>query len=183
MTMIHPTIETLRRLRLFGMAKALEEQQNLPDCDRLTCDERLAMLVDREAVERDNAALAQRLRLARLRQNVRLEDIDYRTPRGLDRSLIHTLASGRWLHQHNNILILGPTGTGKSFIACALGNRGLVQILVFPDFQLLDAAGPITTFEEANREMPAAAYRLQIVSRIGGRSVVPPECESSRSHS
>jgi len=123
MTMIHPTIETLRRLRLFGMAKALEEQQNLPDCDRLTCDERLAMLVDREAVERDNAALAQRLRLARLRQNVCLEDIDYRTPRGLDRSLIHTLASGRWLHQHNNILILGPTGTGKSFIACALGNR------------------------------------------------------------
>src|SRR5215831_13119771 len=64
MTMIHPTIETLRRLRLFGMAKALEEQQNLPDCDRLTCDERPAMLVDREAVERDNAALAQRLRLA-----------------------------------------------------------------------------------------------------------------------
>ena len=123
MTMIHPTIETLRRLRLFGMAKALEEQQNLPDCDRLTCDERLAMLVDREAVKRDNAALAQRLRLARLRQNVCLEDIDYRTPRGLDRSLIHTLASGRWLHQHNNILILGPTGTGKSFIACALGNR------------------------------------------------------------
>ena len=121
--MIHPTIETLRRLRLFGMAKALEEQQNLPDCDRLTCDERLAMLVDREAVERDNAALAQRLRLARLRQNVCLEDIDYRTPRGLDRSLIHTLASGRWLHQHNNILILVPTGTGKSFIACALGSR------------------------------------------------------------
>jgi IstB-like ATP binding protein len=58
--MIHPTIETLRRLRLTGMAKALEEQQGLPDCDRLSFDERLAMLVDREAVERDNAALAQR---------------------------------------------------------------------------------------------------------------------------
>ena len=66
--MIHPTIETLRRLRLTGMAKALEEQQGLPDCDRLSFDERLAMLVDREAVERDNAALAQRLRLAKLRQ-------------------------------------------------------------------------------------------------------------------
>jgi IstB-like ATP binding protein len=63
--MINPTIETLRRLRLTGMAKALEEQQNLADCDRLSFDERLAMLVDREAVERDNAALAQRLRLAR----------------------------------------------------------------------------------------------------------------------
>src|SRR5436853_479309 len=65
--MIHPTIETLRRLRLTGMAKALEEQQGLPDCDRLSFDERLAMLVDREAVERGNAALAQRLRLAKLR--------------------------------------------------------------------------------------------------------------------
>ena len=92
--MIHPTIETLRRLRLTGMAKALEEQQGLPDCDRLSFDERLAMLVDREAVERDNAALAQRLRLAKLRQAACLEDVDYRTPRGLDRSLIHTLASG-----------------------------------------------------------------------------------------
>src|SRR5271166_5185442 len=76
MIMIHPTIETLRRLRLTGMAKALEEQQGLPDCDRLSFDERLAMLVDREAVERDNAALAQRLRLAKLRQAACLEDVD-----------------------------------------------------------------------------------------------------------
>jgi DNA replication protein DnaC len=121
--MIHPTIETLRRLRLTGMAKALEEQHNLPDCDRLSFDERRAMLVDREAVERDNAALPQRLRLAKRRQAACLEDIDDRTPRGLDRSLIHTRASGRWLHEHNNILILGPTATGKSFVACALGNQ------------------------------------------------------------
>ena len=123
MIMIHPTIETLRRLRLTGMAKALEEQQDLPDCDRLSFDERLAMLVDREAVERDNAALAQRLRLARLRQAACLEDLDYRTPRGLDRSLMQTLASGQWLHEHHNILILGPTGIGKSLVACALGNQ------------------------------------------------------------
>src|SRR2546430_17573336 len=82
MIMIHPTIETLRRLRLTGMAKALEEQHGLPDCDRLSFEERLAMLVDREAVERDNAALAPRLRLAGLRPAARLEDLDYRTPRG-----------------------------------------------------------------------------------------------------
>jgi DNA replication protein DnaC len=77
---------------------------------RLGFDERLAMLVDREAVERDNAALAQRLRLAGLRQAACLEDLDYRTPRGLDRSLIQALAAGRWLQEHNNVLILGPTG-------------------------------------------------------------------------
>ena len=121
--MLHQTIETLRRLRLTGMAKALEEQQGVPDRDRLSFDERLAMLVDREAVERHNAALAQRLRSARLRQAACLEDIDYRTVRGLDRGLIQALTSGRWLHEHANILVLGPTGVGKSWISCALGNQ------------------------------------------------------------
>src|SRR6202047_706428 len=98
--MLHQTIETVRPLRLPGMARALEEQQAVPDRDRLSFDERLAMLVDREAVERHNAALAQRLRIARLRQAARLQDIDYRTVRGLDRGLIPGLASGRWLQEH-----------------------------------------------------------------------------------
>ena len=121
--MLHPTIDKLRRLRLIGMAKALEEQLAQPDSERLSFDERLGILVDREEVDRQNAALAQRLRLARLRQAACLEDIDYRTARGLDRALIRTLSSRQWLQQHNNILILRPTGIGKSWIACALGNR------------------------------------------------------------
>src|SRR5260370_36795017 len=120
--MLHQTIETLRRLRLTGMAKALEEQQAVPDRERLSFDERLAMLVDREAVERHNAALAQRLRIARLPQAACLEDIDYRTVRGLDRGLMQALASGRWLHQHANVLVLGPTGIGKSWTSSPLGN-------------------------------------------------------------
>lgn len=121
--MRHQSTDKLRTLRLTGMARALEEQCAQADIGRLSFDERLAMLIDREEVDRHNAALAQRLRLARLRQAVCLEDIDYSTPRGLDRTLIRSLASGRWLAEHNNVLVLGPTGAGKSFVACALGNQ------------------------------------------------------------
>lgn len=121
--MIHPSIEKLRQMRLAGMARALEEQLGQPDIAGLSFDERLALLVDREEAERHNLALAQRLRVARLRQAACLEDIDYRTPRSLDRSLMRRLATGDWLHQHHNILVLGATGLGKSFIACALGNQ------------------------------------------------------------
>jgi DNA replication protein DnaC len=121
--MLHQSIDKLRTLRLTGMARALEEQLAQAGLDRLSFDERLAMLIDREEVDRHNAALAQRLRLARLRQAVCLEDIDYRMPRGLDRALLRSLAAGRWLAEHNNVLVLGPTGAGKSFVACALGNQ------------------------------------------------------------
>jgi DNA replication protein DnaC len=121
--MLHQSIEKLRTLRLTGMARAVEEQLTQAEVGRLSFDERLAMLIDREEIDRHNAALAQRLRLARLRQAVCLEDIDYRLPRGLDRGLMRGLASGRWLAEHNNVLVLGPTGAGKSFVACALGNQ------------------------------------------------------------
>ena len=121
--MLHQSIEKLRTLRLTGMARALEEQLARAEVGRLSFDERLAMLIDREEIDRHNAALAQRLRLARLRQAVCLEDIDYRLPRGLDRGLMRSLAAGRWLAEHNNVLVLGPTGAGKSFVACALGNQ------------------------------------------------------------
>jgi DNA replication protein DnaC len=121
--MIHHTIEKLRRLRLTGMAKALEGQLSQPDIDTLSFDERLALLIDHEDIERQNAALARRLHRARLRQPACMEDIDLRTPRGLDRSLIRELASCDWLRGHHNLLITGPTGVGKSWIACALGNK------------------------------------------------------------
>ena len=121
--MLNPTIETLRRLRLTGMAKALEAQQTMPEVAALPFEDRLALLVDREDAERRNAALASRLRTARLRQAACLEDLDLRTPRGLDRSLIRSLADGQWLQNKINILIIGPAGVGKSWIACALGNQ------------------------------------------------------------
>jgi DNA replication protein DnaC len=125
--MLHQSIDKLRTMRLSGMARALEEQLHQSDIGRVAFDERLAMLIDREEVERHNVALAQRLRVARLRQAACLEDIDYSRPRGLDRGQMRSLATGRWLAEHNNILVLGPTGAGKSFVACALGNQAARQ--------------------------------------------------------
>ena len=139
--MIHPSIEKLRQMRLTGMLRALEEQLGQPEIARLSFDERLGLLVDREEAERHNAALAQRLRVARLRQAACLEDIDYRTSRGLDRGLMRTLATGEWLRLHNNVLVMGPTGVGKSFISCALGNqaaRGGVSVRYQRLSRLLD---------------------------------------------
>ena len=139
--MIHPSIEKLRQMRLTGMARALEEQLSQPDVAGLSFDERLGLLVDREEAQRHNAALAQRLRAARLRQAACLEDIDYRTSRGLDRGLMRTLATGEWLRLHNNVLVMGPTGVGKSFISCALGNqaaRGGVSVRYQRLSRLLD---------------------------------------------
>jgi len=121
--MLHQSIEKLRSMRLTGMARALEAQLEQADIARLTFDERLALLIDREEIDRHNTALAQRLRHARLRQSACPEDIDYRRPRGLDRGLLQSLIAGRWLAENNNVLVTGKTGTGKSFLACALGNQ------------------------------------------------------------
>ncbi len=118
----HPTHEHLTQLRLFGMARALAEQASLPDIDSLSFEERLGLLVDRERVERQNRLAASRLRRARLKQPAVAEDIDYRHPRGLDKALFRRLLTGDWVHSHQNVLITGPTGVGKTYLACALAN-------------------------------------------------------------
>ena len=119
----HPTFEKLQALRLAGMARAFEDQQRLPEIESLSFEERLGLLVDREMTDRENRRLKTRLRQARLRQPAALEDIDFRHPRGLDKSLIAQLSSCQWLDQHHNILITGPTGCGKTFLACALAHK------------------------------------------------------------
>ncbi len=119
----HPTLDKLNLLRFTGMAKALTEQMELPEIEQLGFDERLGLLIDREMTERDNRRLKTRLRKARLKQNASIEDIDYRHARGLDRSLITELANCQWIRQHLNILITGPTGVGKTWIACALSQK------------------------------------------------------------
>src|SRR6516164_8312922 len=103
-----------------GMAKALSEQMDLPESQALSFEERLGLLVDREMTVRSDRRLTTRLRQAKLRLSASLEDIDYRHPRGLDKSLMLRLASCQWVHDRHNVLITGPTGIGKTWLACAL---------------------------------------------------------------
>ena len=118
-----PTIDKLHELRLFGMAKALEEQDASPKYERLDFLDRLALLVDRESAERDSNRLRLRLKQAKLRLTATVEDVDFRHPRGLDKSLVLALAGCRWIREHHNVIITGPTGVGKSYLACALAHK------------------------------------------------------------
>ena len=119
----HPTHDRLRELGLAGMARALEEQRRQAEVSDLAFEDRLALLVDREVLERDNKRLRTRLRFAGLRQQAAPEDVDWRAARGLDRTLFHKLAGGEWIERHENLLVTGPTGTGKTWLSCALGHR------------------------------------------------------------
>ena len=119
----HPTLEKLQSLKLAGMLKALDEQMQMPECEALSFEERLGLLVDREITERDNRRLKMRLKKAKLRQSAIIEDIDYRHPRGLDKSLMLSLAGCQWIRKHHNCIITGATGAGKTYLACALGQK------------------------------------------------------------
>ena len=122
----HPTCERLAQLRLFGMVQALTEQAQAPDLQALTFEERLGLLVDREFAERQNRQMRNRLRQARLKQAAVAEDIDYRHPRGLDRA-VRRLLAGDWVRAHQNVLVTGPCGVGKTYLACALANAACRQ--------------------------------------------------------
>lgn len=120
----HPTSERLTALGLAGMARALDEQRRTgPAFDALSFEDRLGLLVDREAAERDTKRLTARLKFAALRQAASVEDLDLRTPRGIDRAVMAHLIDGGWIGRHENLLITGQTGLGKSWIACALGHK------------------------------------------------------------
>jgi DNA replication protein DnaC len=118
-----PTLEKLQTMKLYGMADAFRTQMETTDTSQLSFEERFAMLVDQQWLWKENRALARRLRAAKLKERGVVEDIDYQHPRGLDRKLIRTLASSEWVRQHQNLLLIGPTGIGKTWLGCALAQK------------------------------------------------------------
>jgi len=123
----HPTLDKLQTLRLPGMLKALSEQQQMPEINSLGFEERLGLLIDREMTERENRRLGSRLKKAKLRHSCCVEDLDFKTSRGLDKALILSLAACTWIARGINVLICGPTGVGKSYLACALAHKACLE--------------------------------------------------------
>jgi DNA replication protein DnaC len=119
----HPTLDQLHALGLEGMAKAFAEIDAKSEANDLGHREWLGLLLDREASWRRDKRLVARLRYAKLRQQACVEDVDYRSPRGLDRALFQKLAQGDWIGAHDNLALIGPTGVGKSWLASALGHN------------------------------------------------------------
>jgi len=117
------TLEKLHSMKLFGMAEAFRTQMEAPETSGLSFEERLALLVDQQWTWRENRALARRLRAGKLKERGVIEDINYQHPRQLDRKLMRSLVSSDWVRQHQNILFIGPTGIGKSWLACALAHK------------------------------------------------------------
>ena len=137
------TLQTLRTLKLTGMAEGLEQQQAQPSThEELGFDERLALLVDREATYRRNNKVARLLKMAKLKLQAQPEDIDYRHPRGLQKSKFADLLSSHWIHQHHNVLITGPTGCGKTYLGCVLATQACrhgLSVRYFRTSRLLEA--------------------------------------------
>lgn len=132
----HPLLEQLQKMRLTGMHKALQEQMQMDACQSMTFEERLGLMLDREVTERENRRLQTLLRKAKLHQQAAIEDLDHHTPRSLDRQLMTRLRSMQWVRERLNLLVTGPTGIGKSWIACALGNKACREGLSTRYFRL-----------------------------------------------
>jgi DNA replication protein DnaC len=121
--LIHQTAEKLKAMRLGAMAELLLNQESQTAAAQLSFEERLGLLVDYEWTNRQNKKLQRLLKNARLKINACLEDIDYQHPRKLDKKLMVHLGSMKWLLAHQNVLLSGPTGVGKTYLVCALGNQ------------------------------------------------------------
>ena len=125
--LIQPTIDALNQLKLYGMVEALLEQMTQPAAHGLPFEDRVGLLVEREVTARENRRLARLLQAAQLKQRAVMEDIDFRARRGLDRAQLASLTSCDWIRGHQNLLIHGATGSGKTYLACALAHQACRQ--------------------------------------------------------
>ena len=121
--MVQQTMDKLHEMRLPGMAKAFEEQLSLPTFSDMSFEDRFGMVVETEFTNRENKKLERRLKTARLKRQSSVENINYKHPRGLDKSVMQSLINCQWIKNHNNVVIIGPTGIGKSYISEALANK------------------------------------------------------------
>ncbi len=138
--LIQPTMDKLRQMCLYGMAAALEEQLENPEYRELQFDERLGFLVDREWTYRQEKRLTARIKKAKFKEKASMEALDISEKRGLDRRQILYLAQPEWISNHLNTIIVGATGTGKTYLACALGNaacRNGFSVQYFQTLRLL----------------------------------------------
>ena len=117
------THQKLVAMKLHAMAASFQEYMEQVDEEKLSFEERLGLMVDREWNERQQRRISRRLQLAKLREQACVEDIDFRSPRNLDRSVVQRLSTCQWIHRHENLILTGPTGIGKTWIGCALANK------------------------------------------------------------
>jgi DNA replication protein DnaC len=159
--MTEPTIEKLRALKLYAMTTAWILQRTDPSMGELPFDERLALLVEAEALSRENTRLAKLMREAKLRiPNACMEDVDYAPRRQLDKAQLRQLATGRWIADRQNVLITGMTGVGKSYLGCALG-----QLACRLGFRVLYRACPGSSRSSPSRTSMAATCGCSLASR------------------
>lgn len=125
--LLEPTFQKLRQLKLHGMVSALEQQCAQLEFQQLSFEERISFLVDRETLDRHNRRIIDLTKKAKLRQTACIEDIDYQQPRGLDKARMASLITCDFIGHHHNLLITGPTGCGKSWLACAIGHQACRQ--------------------------------------------------------
>jgi DNA replication protein DnaC len=176
---LEQTLTRLRELRLTGMVDALEEQRGIPDVQSLTFEDRLALLVEREATMREDRRLTRLLRQARLRLPASVEAIDFRSPRGLDRSVVLRLAGCDWIRGHQVVLITGATGTGKTYLACALGQAACSRGHSTRYYRLSRLLGELA-LARADGSYPRILDRLQktellVLDDYGLASLTDPE--------
>ncbi len=173
----HPTFDQLNAMGLYGMAKAFSQLMDNAEASSLSHSDWLALLLDREAVHRQDKRLGARLRYAKLRHRAAPEDIDYRPQRGLDRGVLAALIKGDWINAHDNLVITGKTGVGKSWLACALGhkacrdNHSVLYVRVpklFDDLALAHADG-----SAGRRRKSLAAAHLLILDDWGLKPLDP----------